>query len=90
MKKHILLIVENNSYLYDLLSLFIIIAAFGFLYRLMKQNRLHQLKHIRAASKTDDAPANDPVQALTSNVTFADVAGIKDVKEELEEIIDFL
>jgi ATP-dependent metalloprotease FtsH len=27
---------------------------------------------------------------LTSNVTFADVAGIKDVKEELEEIIDFL
>ena len=81
---------EDNSYLYDLLSLLIIIAAFGFLYRLMKQNRLQQLKHIRAASKTDDAPANDPVQALTSNVTFGDVAGIKDVKEELEEIIDFL
>ena len=81
---------KDNSYLYDLLSLLIIIAAFGFLYRLMKQNRLQQLKHIRAASKTDDAPANEPVQALTSNVTFADVAGIKDVKEELEEIIDFL
>jgi len=81
---------EDNSYLYDLLSLLIIIAAFGFLYRLIKQNRLQQLKHIRAASKTDDAPANDPVQALTSNVTFSDVAGIKDVKEELEEIIDFL
>jgi ATP-dependent metalloprotease FtsH len=81
---------EDNSYLYDLLSLLIIIAAFGFLYRLMKQNRLQQLKHIRAASKTDDAPANDPIQALTSNVTFGDVAGIKDVKEELEEIIDFL
>ncbi len=81
---------EDNSYLYDLLSLLIIIAAFGFLYRLMKQNRLQQLKHIRAASKTDDAPAYEPVQALTSNVTFADVAGIKDVKEELEEIIDFL
>ena len=81
---------KDNSYIYDLLSLFIIIAAFGFLYRLMKQNRLQQLKHIRAASKADDTPVNDPVQALTSNVTFADVAGIKDVKEELEEIIDFL
>jgi ATP-dependent metalloprotease FtsH len=80
----------DNSYIYDLLSLLVIIAAFGFLYRLMKQNRLQQLKHIRAASKADDTPVNDPVQALTSNVTFADVAGIKDVKEELEEIIDFL
>ncbi|MCO4845442.1 MAG: ATP-dependent metallopeptidase FtsH/Yme1/Tma family protein [Sulfurovum sp.] len=81
---------EDNSYLYDLLSLLIIIAAFGFLYRLMKQNRLQQLKYIRASSKEDDTPGNEPVQALTSNVTFADVAGIKDVKEELEEIIDFL
>ncbi len=81
---------KDNSDIYDLLSLLVIITAFGFLYRLMKQNRLQQLKHIRAASKTDDTPVNDPVQALTSNVTFADVAGIKDVKEELEEIIDFL
>jgi ATP-dependent metalloprotease FtsH len=81
---------QDNSYLYDLLSLLIIIAAFGFLYRLMKQNRLQQLKHIRAASKAEDTSSNDPVQALTSNVTFSDVAGIKDVKEELEEIIDFL
>jgi len=81
---------EDSSYLYDLLSLLIIIAAFGFLYRLMKQNRLQQLKHIRASSKANDTLENEPVQALTSNVTFADVAGIKDVKEELEEIIDFL
>ena len=81
---------EDNNYLYDLFSLLIIIAAFGFLYRLMKQNRLQQLKYIRSASKTDNEPANEPVQALTSNVTFSDVAGIKDVKEELEEIIDFL
>jgi ATP-dependent metalloprotease FtsH len=81
---------EDNSYLFDLLSLLIIIAAFGFLYKLMKQNRLQQLKHIRSASKADATPVNEPVQALTSNVTFSDVAGIKDVKEELEEIIDFL
>ena len=81
---------KDKSYLYDIFLLLVIIAAFGFLYRLMKQNRLHQLKHIRAASKTDDAPENEPIQALTSQVTFSDVAGIKDVKEELEEIIDFL
>jgi ATP-dependent metalloprotease FtsH len=81
---------EDSSYLYDFFSLLIIIAAFGFLYRFMQQNKLQQLRHIRAASKSEDTPVNEPVQALTSNVTFEDVAGIKDVKEELEEIIDFL
>jgi len=81
---------EDNSAVYDILSLFIIIAAFVFLYTLMKQNRLQQLRHIRAANKANDEPQSEPVQALTSNVTFNDVAGIKDVKEELEEIIDFL
>ena len=81
---------EDNSYIFDIFALLIIIAAFTFLYRLMQQNRLHQLKYIRSTSKTDEAPGNEPVEALTSNVTFEDVAGIKDVKEELEEIIDFL
>ena len=81
---------EDNRYIYDIFSLLIIIAAFGFLYRLMQQSRLQQLKHIRAASRSSDGIENEPVQALTSNVTFEDVAGIKDVKEELEEIIDFL
>ena len=45
---------EDNSYIYDLLSLLIIIAAFAFLYRLMQQSRLQQLKHIRAASKAEN------------------------------------
>ena len=81
---------KDNSVVYDILSLFIIIAAFAFLYMLMKQSRLQQLRHIRAANKANDEPQSEPVQALTSNVTFNDVAGIKDVKEELEEIIDFL
>ena len=81
---------EDNSAIYDILSLFIIIAAFVFLYTLMRQSRLQQLRQIRAASKSNDEPRPEPVQALTSNITFADVAGIKDVKEELEEIIDFL
>ncbi len=81
---------KDNSDLYDLFSLLIIIAAFIFLYRLLQQNRLQQLKHIRAAGRSEEANDVEPVQALTSNIRFSDVAGIKDVKEELEEIIDFL
>ncbi len=33
---------------------------------------------------------NEAIEAISSSVKFSDVAGIKDVKEELEEIIDFL
>jgi len=80
---------EENSSLYDILSLFILLGALVFFYRFMKQSRLQQLKQIRAV-KADSSIDNEPVEALKSNVTFADVAGIKDVKEELEEIIDFL
>ncbi len=80
---------EDSSYMYDVLSLLILLAAFGFLFRFMKQSKLQQLKQIRA-SRVDNAEAYDTVEAIRSNVTFDNVAGIKDVKEELEEIIDFL
>ncbi len=80
---------EDSSYMYDILSLIILLAAFGFLYRFIKQSKLQQLRQIRAL-RVENEEVYEPVQALRSNVTFADVAGIKDVKEELEEIIDFL
>ncbi|MDQ7046852.1 MAG: ATP-dependent metallopeptidase FtsH/Yme1/Tma family protein [Sulfurovum sp.] len=81
---------EENSYVYDISFLLILLAGFMLLFRFMKQNRLEQLKHIKSANKSSDEPRNESIQALTSTVTFEDVAGIKDVKEELEEIIDFL
>ena len=83
-------VVEDNGYLYDIESLLVLMLAFWFLYRFMQQNRLQQLKHLRASSKANGEVESEPVEALTSTVTFDDVAGIKDVKEELEEIIDFL
>lgn len=83
-------VTSDSSYLYDILSLLIILGAFGLLYRFIKQSKLQQLRQIRSVNRADNADSSDPVQALSSNVTFADVAGIKDVKEELEEIIDFL
>ena len=46
-------VVEDNGYIYDIISLLLLIFAFGFFYRLMQQNRLQQLKHLRASSKAD-------------------------------------
>jgi len=83
-------VVGDNSIFYDILSLLFVFSAFAFLYGLRKQNRLQQLRYLRASSQSEESVNTAPVQALKSNITFKDVAGIKDVKEELEEIIDFL
>jgi len=89
--KYLVEVNEDSSYLYNILTLLIILAAFVFMYILIPQNRLQHKKQIRSFSKEDNSTdENSTIQALTSNVTFDNVAGIKEVKEELEEIIDFL
>ncbi|AKF24897.1 ATPase AAA [Sulfurovum lithotrophicum] len=80
---------EDKAYLYDLLLILILLGSIGYLFRMMKVSRLQQIQQIRGA-REENTELYEPVQALKSNVTFKDVAGIKDVKEELEEIIDFL
>jgi len=80
---------EESIPIYDILSLLILVAAFWFLFNFIRQSRLQQIRQI-GVSKVNDVNNSETIQPLTSNVTFEDVAGIKDVKEELEEIIDFL
>jgi len=80
---------EDKGYLFDFVFLGILIGSIFYLFRMIKVNRLQQLRQIRSA-REENTEMYEPVQALTSHVTFKDVAGIKDVKEELEEIIDFL
>lgn len=82
---------ESHEYLYDILSLLIIIGAFGLLFKMIKESKVQQLKQFRKGLQQEESEfKSEPVQALTSHVKFSDVAGISDVKEELEEIIDFL
>ena len=47
-----------------------------------------ELTKSKAKLVQDDLNSN--IQAVTSNITFKDIAGIKEIKEELEEIVDFL
>jgi len=82
-------VAEEPLFVYDLLSLLILVGAIFYLFRFMKESRTQQLQQMEAVRQGGETPYT-PIQAIRSNVTFDDVAGIKDVKEELEEIIDFL
>lgn len=54
------------------------------------QNRTQDSYANAAKSLANDAFTLHHIQPITSNVTFADVAGIDEAKSELEEIIDYL
>ncbi len=80
---------EGSEGWYEVASLVILVLSLLFLFRFMKQSRTQQIEEIRA-SRVEERESYESIEALTSHVTFEDVAGIKDVKVELEEIIDFL
>ena len=89
--KYLVEVKEDNSYIYDLLSVLILFSMLAFIVSIVRKNKTQQSKHVRSFSQSENKPdESDHIEVLTSSVTFDNVAGIKEVKEELEEIIDFL
>ena len=80
---------RDPTFIYDLLSLLVLVGVIFYLFRFLRESRGQHLRQLESVQQSGEVP-DGPVRAITSNVTFKDVAGIKDVKEELEEIIDFL
>ncbi len=93
--------IQGSSYYIGIIFLFVLLflALFlkfkqdkirAFINRNKKGNSAfeNELSKTKAKISTDDLNSN--IQAVTSNVTFKDIAGIKEIKEELEEIVDFL
>ncbi len=84
---------EDTQQVYDIVFLLLIAIFIGYiLYYLRKQQKepipiKHQIQ-IAPAEPADEFKSN--IVPQVSDVTFGDVAGIDEVKEELEEIIDFL
>ncbi len=94
-----------TSYIMDIIVLSILVFFVLVLLRTIKKEKeferekkkqQEQLKNSlsgiqkKTSSSTDGNDFGSSVRPSISNVTFEDVAGISEVKEELEEIIDFL
>ncbi len=82
---------EPNPYLVDLLTFAFLAVLIIYLLRWAKKNReLKEQQLNEQIQFASELQRQSDIKPIASNITFKDVAGINEVKEELEEIIDFL
>ena len=80
---------EGSPYLWMLLLTLVGIGGASLLLRYWMKHR-NTAAERSAAVEANVQGEDEVVRPVVSNVTFDDIGGIGDVKEELEEIIDFL
>ncbi len=88
-------ITQDSTFLDDLTSgviLFLLMFAFILYFRKKEIQNFQEVEENKNKQNAVEADIfmNTPVKPVISNITFKDVAGIKEVKEELSEIVDFL
>ncbi len=82
---------EANPYMADLITAGFLALLVFYILRWARKNR--ELKEQQLSEQiqfANELQRPSDIKPIASNITFKDVAGINDVKEELEEIIDFL
>jgi len=86
--------IANESVLMeDIISISFLIFIFLVILLVAKKRRDKEIKSTeeeRQKSFSFDSISTLDIHPVLSNIKFSDVAGTKDVKEELEEIVDFL
>ena len=80
---------SGNYAVQILMVLTLILIVGGVVYKLTLKDQ-DESASASSPTGTSSAGLSEPIIASTSDITFKDVGGIEDVKEELEEIIDFL
>jgi len=82
----------DRSTIYYSFLVFIIFAALLYLIWLHRSKReeYNEAPLAKKAYQKDEEIQKPTINAIESNITFKDIAGISEAKEELEEIIDFL
>ena len=94
-KKVPLDIAQNSTFASDLASgIILFLMIFAFILYLRKKDMQARSKMEEKRTKQQafdiDSLMSTPIKPVVSNITFKDVAGINEVKEELTEIVDFL
>ena len=83
---------EESTELMDTIIFVILLTMMFYIFYVMRASRKTQEKmvHNQQVEMADNSIGKQNIQAQHSNVNFSDVAGVEGVKEELEEVIDFL
>jgi len=83
---------EESTEIMDMILFISLLVMMLYILFLMRASRKTQEEYINTQKEEVRHPTlpEQHIQAQISTVDFSDVAGVEDVKEELEEIIDFL
>jgi len=83
---------EASTETMDMILFLLIIVSMGYFFYIMRSSRKTQVDFMNQSKieAKDHEGLNQTIQAKHSNINFSHVAGIEGVKEELEEVIDFL
>ena len=83
---------EESTELMETIVFVILLTMMFYIFYVMRASRKTQEKmmHNQQVEMADSNIGKQNIQAQHSNVNFSDVAGVEGVKEELEEVIDFL
>jgi len=83
---------EESTELMDNIIFVVLLTTMFYIFYVMRASRKtqEQMAQNQQVSMADSSIGKQNIQAQHSSVNFSDVAGVEGVKEELEEIIDFL
>ena len=83
---------EESTEMMDTIIFVILLTMMFYIFYVMRASRKTQEKmiHNQQVEMAESNIGKQNIQAQHSNVNFSDVAGVEGVKEELEEVIDFL
>jgi len=80
---------QESVPLLDLLMLLFFVVFAFYIISVIRENQVRN-EEILGESRAEEGMNGSHILPQISTINFADVAGIEDVKEELEEVIDFL
>ncbi len=83
---------EDSTEGLDNIVFVVLLLSMLYIFYMIRASRQTQMEIIREQKQevTQTPFVNEGVNAIHSTVNFSDVAGVESVKEELEEVIDFL